>query len=285
MACVVASLERYGSTTTLWGKRPSLLTAQNQSHRRDEMLQKLEGFPQQRCSISLWIFLAIKVHAWWMDIPHMFAWPGNRSVTSAFPLVLSYGMTVHKSQGLTLHEGCVFDMEHEPTWQPFRSICGTAFVGLSRVTDFRFVAFRHVPDYWVFRAVSDTQLFRWRASLELQLDAKHDATSKRQFFGKASLEDNIARHVSWSEKVIGLPMSQENKNDLMQMLAVRGVLAAPVYTDKPQRLPATKLGGGRNKRRIMCGSDAGQLCRIPVRAVHGLTRMRTCSLQKKIWRA
>ena len=37
----------------------------------------------------------------------------------------------------------------------------------------------------------------------------------------------------------------------MQMLAVRGVLAAPGYTDKPQRLPASKLGGGRNKTRTM----------------------------------
>ena len=27
-----------------------------------------------------------------------------------FPLVLSYGMTVHKSQGLTLSDGCVFDI-------------------------------------------------------------------------------------------------------------------------------------------------------------------------------
>ena len=101
-----------------------------------------------------------------------------------FPVVLSYGMTVHKSQGLTLKEGCVFDMEHEPTWQPFRSICGLAFVGLSRVTDFLYIAFRHVPDYWVFRAVADTPLFHWRSTLEMQLDAKHDATSNRHFLEK-----------------------------------------------------------------------------------------------------
>ena len=49
-------------------------------------------------------------------------------------------------------------------------------------------------------------------------------------------------------------MSDENRADLMQMLAVRGVLAAPGYTDKPQRLPASKLGGGRNKTRTMHGS-------------------------------
>ena len=171
-----------------------------------------------------------------------------------FPLVLSYGMTVHKSQGLTLKEGCVFDMEHEPTWQPFRSICGLAFVGMSRVIDFMYIAFRHVPDYWVFRAVAETPLFQWRSTLELQLDAKHDATSNRHFFGKASLQDEYERHVAWSESMTGSPMTDQNKADLMQMLAVRGVLAAPGYTDKPQRLPASKLGGGRNKRRTMRGS-------------------------------
>ena len=172
-----------------------------------------------------------------------------------FPVVLSYGMTVHKSQGLTLKEGCVFDMEHEPTWQPFRSICGLAFVGLSRVTDFLYIAFRHVPDYWVFRAVADTPLFHWRSSLEMQLDAKHDATSNRHFFGKASLQDEFDRHVLWSETTTGSSMSSENKTDLTQMLSVRGVLPAPGYTDKPQRLPASKLGGGRNKRRTMRGAN------------------------------
>ena len=172
-----------------------------------------------------------------------------------FPVVLSYGMTVHKSQGLTLKEGCVFDMEHEPTWQPFRCICGLAFVGLSRVTDFLYIAFRHVPDYWVFRAVADTPLFHWRSTLEMQVDAKHDATSNRHFFGKASLQDEFDRHVLWSETTTGSSMSSENKIDLMQMLSVRGVLPAPGYTDKPQRMPASKLGGGWNKRRTMRGAN------------------------------
>ena len=50
-------------------------------------------------------------------------------------------------------------------------------------------------------------------------------------------------------------MSSENKTDLMQMLSVRGVLPAPGYTDKPQRVSASKLGGGRNKRRAMRGAN------------------------------
>ena len=90
----------------------------------------------------------------------------------------------------------------------------------------------------------------------MQLDAKHDeATSKRQFFGKASLQDEFDRHVLWPETTTGSPMSPENKTDLMQMLSVRGVLPAPGYTDKPQRLPASKLGGGRNNRRSMRGAN------------------------------
>ena len=171
-----------------------------------------------------------------------------------FPVVLCYGMTVHKSQGLTLHEGCVFDMEHEPTWQPFRLCCGLAFVGASRVTDFEHMAFRRVPNYWTFREVADTQMFKWRTELEKQLDQKHDATAKRQFFGKASLADDIARHVEWSENRKGGALTQAEETDLVQMLSVRGVLQAPRYTDKPTRLPASKLGGGRNKRGTMRGS-------------------------------
>ena len=61
-----------------------------------------------------------------------------------FPLVLSYGMTVHKSQGLTLKEGCVFNMEHDPKWNPFKNMCGLAFVGMSRTTDFASMALKYV---------------------------------------------------------------------------------------------------------------------------------------------
>eukprot|EP00435_Cladocopium_sp_Y103_P058239 s515_g20.t1 len=96
-----------------------------------------------------------------------------------FPLVLCYGITVHKSQGLTFPDGCVFNMQHEPTWSPCKSQPGLAFVGMSRTTDFALMAFKYVPDYWTFRSVAETDLFKWREKLEKRLDDLHDATACR----------------------------------------------------------------------------------------------------------
>ena len=61
--------------------------------------------------------LMVAGHPTWVCIPKQ----TNRHekfrglARAQFPLVLCYGMTVHKTQGLTLSSGCVFNMEHEPT--------------------------------------------------------------------------------------------------------------------------------------------------------------------------
>ena len=85
------------------------------------------------------------------------------------------------------------------------------------MTDFRHMAFRHVPDYWVFRAVAETALFRYRSTLEAQLDKKHDETAGRHFFGKASLQDDLERHRKWSEA----------KTETSLSVAPRAVLQVP----------------------------------------------------------
>ena len=149
-----------------------------------------------------------------------------------FPLMLCYGITVHKSQGLTISTGCVFNMQHEPTWSPLKNMCGLAFVGFSRVTDFAKMAFKYVPDYWAFQAMAESDLFRWRSTLEERLDKLHDLTANEIFDGKATLEDDVARHRSWTEKQKGRAMSEAEIADLKHMLSVRGVLPQPQYTDK-----------------------------------------------------
>ena len=143
---------------------------------------------------------------------------------------------MHKSQGLTLREGAVFNMDHEPTWSPLKCL-GLAFVGMSRATDFHKMAFKYVPDYWAFRAVADTDLFKWRAELELRLDALHDATAQAAFQGAVSVEEDLARHVSWTEAKRGAPVPPEETADLRQMLALRGMISAPKYEKPASSLP------------------------------------------------
>ena len=197
-------------------------------------------------------------HPTWVCVPKL----SNRHekfrglAHTQFPLVLCYGMTVHKSQGLTLASGCVFNMEHEPTWSPFKQMCGLAFVGYSRVTDFAKMAFKYVPDYWSFQSMADTDMFRWRAALEQRLDELHDKTAETIFHGQASVKDDVQRHRAWSEKCTGRQMSDDELADLTHMLSLRGVLPQPGYTDKPVRRLASKAGGGRTQRKTMRGGSA-----------------------------
>eukprot|EP00435_Cladocopium_sp_Y103_P051080 s1595_g15.t1 len=133
-------------------------------------------------------------HPTWVCIPkQQLRHERNKGLArTQFPLVLSYGMTVHKSQGLTLADGCVFNMDHEPTWCPFKHMCGLAFVGMSRAKDFAQMAFKYVPDYWMFFSVKETDIFKWREALEMELDHLHDATAK-SIFAQSSVEADACR--------------------------------------------------------------------------------------------
>ena len=181
-----------------------------------------------------------------------------------FPLVLSYDITVHKSQGLTFPDGCVFNTQHEPTWFACKSQPGLAFVGMSRTTEFALMAFKYVPDYWVFRSVAETDLVKWREKLEKRLDDLHDATAARIFSGHNTVRDDMDHHVTWSEQRLGRKLTQAEVEDLQNMLSLRGMLTAPVYTDKPVRGLATKGGGGRNKRKVMRADARDQIEERPV---------------------
>ena len=123
---------------------------------------------------------------------------------------------------------------------------------MSRSTDFEVQGFKHMPDYWSFRSVADTDLFKWRTDLEKILDEKHDQTSWHLFSGSNSVEDDFQRHVAWTEHRTGSVMSAEARQDLKHMLSLRGVLEPPEYDDKPVRGAfALKAGGGRRQKQTM----------------------------------
>ena len=115
------------------------------------------------------------------------------------------------------------------------------------------MAFKYVPGYWAFRA-----LFKWRAELELRLDALHDATAQAAFQAAVSVEEDLARHVSWTEAKRGVAAPPEEAADLRQMLALRGMISAPKYEKPASSLPVSRAGGGRKKRKTMRATSAAE---------------------------
>ena len=163
------------------------------------------------------------------------------------PFVLAYGITIHKSQGLTLHDGAVIDFKHSPNWMPVATL-GLAFVGMSRTKCLEATAFKHLPDFWAFRLVLNNQLFKLRASLERALDAKFDATQEKHRGRTATLEEDLQEHVAWTEKMKKRKLKQQEIDDLQGKLAVRGLLEPPQYDDEPEVGPRGLRGGGGGKR-------------------------------------
>jgi hypothetical protein len=163
------------------------------------------------------------------------------------PLALAWGITIHKSQGLTLPDGDTVDFSHQPTYQPVAKV-GLPYVGMSRSPGFEKQAFRNVPSFWEFRKVLDDPLFKWRAAFEVRMDAVHDATLTELKGREWTLDDDLQAHVDWSERAQQKTLTATELADLHTMLAVRGVLPAPVYDDEPTRGPAGLRGGGGRKR-------------------------------------
>ena len=117
------------------------------------------------------------------------------------PLVLAWGITIHKCQGLTFAQGCVVVFTHQPNYQPVEK-AGLAFVAMSRTRSYLQQGFQHLPSFWQFRLVLKDKLFLLRSHLENHLDSLHDATMLR-FFGRArSVEEDVQEHKDWTEKAL-----------------------------------------------------------------------------------
>ena len=83
--------------------------------------------------------------------------------------------------------------------------------------------------------MKDTDIFKWRAALELRLDALHDATAAAMFGREISVAEDLSRHVAWSEQRRGVTLTDAEVADLKHMLSVRGMLDGPHYADRPKR--------------------------------------------------
>ncbi len=163
------------------------------------------------------------------------------------PLVLAWGITVHKSQGLTFPAGAVLDFEHSPTNKPVATV-GLPFVAMSRTTCWEDQAFRDLPTFWEFRAVLKQELFRWRTRAEERFDKLHDETMGLLVGDHFSVETDVARHKAWSERVKERDLTAEELRDIREMLEIRGMRVPPEHPEEPVEDRRGPRGGGGRKR-------------------------------------
>ena len=163
------------------------------------------------------------------------------------PIVLAWGVTIHKSQGLTFRQGAVVDFRHSPGYAPLAQP-GLAFVGMSRTPGFEDQGFNFMPDFWSFRKVLQHPLFKARSSLEEKLDEAHDSTMCRLLGRELTVEEDIQQHCQWSRQNKGRELTPEEVEDVRGMLSRRGVIPAPEYDDGPQSGPRGLSGGGGRKQ-------------------------------------
>ena len=173
------------------------------------------------------------------------------------PLVLAWGITVHKSQGLTFPDGAVVDFAHHPAWKPVASV-GLAFVAMSRSTEWEKQAFRDLPSFWDFRKVLSDELFQWRAAAEEHFDKLHDRTMEQLLGRPLQVDEDLQQHLDWTRaqrqkeatrnNTAVEEVSPEYEADVRSMLSLRGVLPPGVYADEPiEDRGAVQGGGGRSR--------------------------------------
>jgi hypothetical protein len=103
-----------------------------------------------------------------------------------FPLVCSWAMTIHKSQGISAAEGVIASMETlNSQSNPVSSTPGLAFVGWTRVTKWSRMAFCELPALGDFLAVRLNTGFKLREDFEARADTAHDAFMLERGLGYA----------------------------------------------------------------------------------------------------
>ena len=92
-----------------------------------------------------------------------------------FPLTPGFAMTINKSQGLTLSEGIVVDLEGSQRYKP-ASKHGLAFVAFTRSTSFENTAFSNLPAFDEFKKGLRSDMLRMRQAFIDQLMVMHQRT-------------------------------------------------------------------------------------------------------------
>jgi len=145
---------------------------------------------------------------------------------ASLPLRLAWALTIHKSQGITTHEGSIVSFDGCSGRAPVAKL-GLAFVAWTRATNWGRMAFHKLPPFADFLAARLTREFSARAEFEQQADAMFLKLLERRGTSHEALLAEHERHLQ------AQTLAQEGRDptgaeiaDLRAMLSAVGV--APV---------------------------------------------------------
>ena len=164
----------------------------------------------------------------WVPIPPVSVrCKGARSFArEQVPLRLAWALSVSKSQGLTIPEGVVVDLQSKCGRKP-ASDPGCAFVAWTRAQSLDQWACWKLPDFASFLAARDTRGFKARAAFEERSDAMHEKTLRQRGISPAEEVEAHIRHFERQRAAEGEPTTTADVADIRDMLAIRGVRDVP----------------------------------------------------------
>jgi len=130
----------------------------------------------------------------WVPIFTKTEWSGSQTRTQ-FPLVAGFAMTVNKSQGLTIGEGVVVNLQGSARFKP-ASKHGLPFVAWTRSESFAMTDFKNIPPLEDFLKVLDSEMLKSRRSFDEKLEEMHRETL-RTHSNLVSAADEELAHAAW----------------------------------------------------------------------------------------
>ena len=163
----------------------------------------------------------------------------NHQVCAGVPLRLAWALSIHKSQGIVAHEGCIVSFDGVQGSSSVSKL-GLAFVALTRTTTWAKMVFHKLPRFEDFLSARLTNEFEAKSAFESKAGALFTAFLQRRGITEEALlrqhEEHYKAIVVEKEKRIA---SDEELADLRAMLSTHGV--APL-TDSVKKYCADKSG-------------------------------------------
>ena len=134
-------------------------------------------------------------HPKWIPIlPQTVTKVNSNYTRTQFPLVCCFAMTINKSQGLTLQEGVVINLNGSRTFRP-ASKHGLPFVAFTRSESFAMTAFKNLPPWEDFTRGKESDMLYVRQEFEKELEVMHEKTWKKHAEGNEQQQ-----HAKWQPK-------------------------------------------------------------------------------------